>query len=388
MKKSILGLSLVTILHAQSYEDLLNRAIENSAVLHNSKQQIEYSTLEGEINTRLANPNIELEVANFSSGEFLGDSSVGMRTGITQEIMLPWVKDKKQKLTQREVTLSQANHSLNKLAFIYQFNRYYSFYKKSVEKERLGDESIALSTEIFRIANERFKAGGIAKHELLQAKIEQHNAVTKQKELELQTLKAKNRLLLYANLDTSVSIDTNHQFGVLKKNSLHPILEVTKAKEEVANSSLQIAQNSIEGIEFYSEIEREPDQDIIRFGLSLPLAISHTKAEEKQLAKIELQRQKFTFQAQEKSLRLELEQLKKEIVLDQEMIEHYETVLKEQQELLKIYEQGYRIAKVNLLKLNTLKQTLLSNKEQRLEHQFMIEEKQIKIAYLKGADNE
>lgn len=388
MKKSILGLSLVTILHAQSYEELLNRAIENSAILHNSKQEIEYSTLEGEINTRLANPNIELEVANFSSGNFLGDNSVGLRTGITQEIILPWVKDKKEKLTQTKITLSQANHSLDKLDFIYQFNRHYSLYKKSVEKERLGNESIQLSREILHIVNERFYAGGIAKHELLQVKIEQQNAIAKQKELELQTLKAKNRLLLYASLDASVSIDTNHQFGVLKKDSLHPILKVTKAKEKVANSSLQIAQNSVESVKLYSEIEREPNEDIIRFGLSLPLAISHTKAEEKQLAKIELQKQRFTFQAQKKAFRLELEQLKKEIVLDQEMIEHYETLLKEQQELLKIYEQGYRIAKVNLLKLNTLKQTLLSNKEKRIERQFMIEEKQIKIAYLKGAGHE
>jgi len=53
-----------------------------------------------------------------------------------------------------------------------------------------------------------------------------------------------------------------------------------------------------------------------------------------------------------------------------------------------MYEKGYAVAKVNLLKLNRLKRELLSSKTEGLEARFAIEQNKIKINYLKGAYND
>jgi len=388
MKRTIIGLSLVAMLHAQSYEQLLEQAIHNNLTLQLSQQQIEQSKLEGEISTRLKNPNIEFEVADFSAKRLLRQNTLGARTGISQELMLPWVKEDKKRLAQSQVNVSNLNHTVQKLAFIYAFNSHYSLYKKAVQKEILAQEAVAIASTVLNIAQKRFTVGSIANSELLQAKIEKQNAQAQKETLAIERTKAKNRLLLYANLDNTTQIDEGHVFLLSTSTKLHPLLKLSQEKENVAQAELEVASHSIENIELFSEIEAEPDQDIFRIGVSVPLPIFNNKSQEKQLAKLKLSSQKLAFSTQERALKLELEQLQNEILLEAQMKSSYEQLLSEQEQLLGMYEQGYKIAKVNLLKLNILKKELLSNKEQILERQFMIEQKNIKISYLQGAYNE
>ena len=74
--------------------------------------------------------------------------------------------------------------------------------------------------------------------------------------------------------------------------------------------------------------------------------------------------------------------------IQEELKQNYQALSEEQNELLQMYQEGYAIAKVNLLRLNTLKKELLLTKENLLEASLAIEKNNIKINYLQGAYNE
>ncbi len=388
MKKTIIGLSFVAMLHAQTYDELLEQVISNNLNLQLIQNRAETIKLEGDISTRLQNPNVELEIADFSAKRLLRQNELGARMGISQGLLLPWVKSDKKALAKSRVSVAHERYNLEKSAFIYKFNALYIEHKEAMKKETLAQEGIEIANHILSIAQARFSAGASARSELLQAKIEVQNAQSLQKRLKLQTQKAKNRLLLFANLERSIEVDAEHLFEVSQVSNMHPLLKIAQQEEHVAKSELDVASHSVERIEIFSEIEAEPDQDIFRVGVSIPLPIFNNKSEEKQLAKLKLRNQQLAFSTQERALKLEVKQLQNEILVEEEMKSSYMMLLREQERLLAMYEEGYKIAKVNLLKLNSLKKELLANKEQILELGFAIEQKNIKISYLQGAYSE
>ena len=388
MKKTAIVLFIVANIHAISYEELLERAIQNNTQLQITKNQEEKVLLQGQIETRLENPSLELEVSDFSAKRVLKDNQFGSRVGVSQSLLLPSVKSDKKTLTQKRVELNRQNFQLEKSEFIYEFDLKYLAYKEAKAKELLQQEALEISEEILNIVTERFSAGSIAKSELLQAQIEKMKAQKKLRILELERLKKRNSLLLFANLDDNLQVDANHEFMQKSSMAIHPLLKVTEKKKALARAKLAVASHNIENIELFSEIEAEPDQDVFRVGFSIPLPIFNQKSQEKQLAKIEINNQQMALNFQKKALVLEVAQLENEIAMQEELQENQERVIQEQTQLLTMYQKGYAVAKVNLLKLNRLKRELLSSKTEGLEARFAIEQNKIKINYLKGAYND
>lgn len=383
-----MGLSIVVNLHALTYEELLEQALKNNSQLQLAKNQAQKVELQGQINTRIENPNLEIEVADFSTKRLLRQNHVGARVGVSQSLLLPWVESDKKQLTLANVALEEENYKLQRSLFIYKFNLKYLAYKEAKKQEALAKEALAISEDVLAIAQERFAQGSIAKHELMQAQIEKSQALSRLKTLTLNTLQAKNRLLLFSNVAEAMSLEAQHRFVEKRSDATHPLLNITEKKEAIARASMRVASHTIERVELFSEIEAEPDQDIFRVGISVPLPIFNTKSQEKQLAKLELQNQSLTLDAQKRAIALELSQLKKEILTQEALRAKDETLLMEQQALLAMYQEGYAIAKVNLLKLNSLKKSLLNTQERIVETSSLIEKNSIKINYLQGAYNE
>jgi cobalt-zinc-cadmium efflux system outer membrane protein len=163
---------------------------------------------------------------------------------------------------------------------------------------------------------------------------------------------------------------------------------LTEKKEAAARAELAVASHTMQSIELFSEIEAEPDQDIFRIGISIPLPIFNKNSQEKQLAKIAINNQKLALVSGKRALDLELAQLQNEITEQETLKVNYEALVEEENRLLRMYQQGYRLAKVNLLKLSNIKKELLRTKENLLATRFSIEKNIIKINYLKGAYNE
>jgi len=389
MNRTILFMVLtLSLLEAQSYEALLQEALEMNTALKLTQTQEEKNRLNGVIKTRLANPTLEIGVADFSSRRVLRENEIGGSIGLSQSLLLPSVKADKKKFTQRQVELSQENYKLEKSMFIYRFNLNYLAYKEAQKKELLQTASLDISKKILAVTEGRFSAGSIAKAELLQAQIEQSEALSYAKVLSLKTLQEKNSLLRFANLEQNIELDAEHTFVQNSNTSTHPLLKLAEKKEKVALAQLAVDSHNIERVVLFSEIEAEPDQDIFRVGISLALPIFNQKSEEKQLAKIAINNQKLALASGKRVLSLELSQLQEEIVVQEALKSNYEALILEEERLLMMYQEGYAIAKVNLLKLNMLKKKLLDNRERLLEVTLAIEKNIIKINYLQGGQNE
>jgi cobalt-zinc-cadmium efflux system outer membrane protein len=384
----ILTLISISFTYAESYESLLQLALEQNNALKITQTKEEQVRLRGAIERRMENPNLELELADFSAKRVFRENELGARVGVSQSILLPSLKSDQKRLTETLAEVEQEQFKLEKSAFVYRFNRLYLAYKKLLRNEQIAQEALLVSDEILSIVEARFHAGSIAKSELIEAQIERKELLNQLKRLSLEQVKAKNSLLLFANLQNVSEISTAHSFMKVLSSSTNPTLALTKKREAVAEAKGAVASHTIERIELFSELEAEPDQDIFRVGVAIPLPIFNQKSEEKQLAKIASQNQKMLLSTQERALTLELSQLHHEITLQEELKEHYRALMVEQEELLGVYQEGYAIAKVNLLKLNNVKKSLLKSKEELLDAEIAIERNIIKINYLQGAYNE
>ncbi len=388
MKKTFIGLFLLANLYAISYEELLEKALQNNASLQINKSQAQRVVLEGEIETRLENPNIEFGVANFSFKRILRENSLGTRVGFSQSLLLPSLKEDKQILAGKRAEVEKENFNLEKLEFIYRFNLYYLAYREVVEKEQLAENFLGISKEILSVVEGRFNAGSIAKSEVLQARIEVKEVISQGKQLSLERLAKQNALLRFANLEETHPIELGHIFYMGSHKGLHPLLSLTQKKEEVARASLAVASHTMQNIKLFSEMEIEPSEDIFRVGVSIPLPVFHNNTQEKQLVKIAIKNQKLALSSAKRGLSLDLAQLQNEIIEQEALKVSYEALVEEESQLLEMYQAGYRLAKVNLLKLSNIKKELLGTKEKLLVIRFSIEKNIIEMNYLQGGDNE
>jgi len=383
MSKTAIFLLFGIILYAQNYNELLNIAIDNSANLEIRNNNSQKAILEGDITTRLQNPNVEFEVSDFSGTK----NEFGSRVGVSQSILLPSIKKDKKILATLNYNVSQKDYEAKRAEFVYRFSILYLNYKEAVARKRLQQEEINIAKDITDIASQRYQYGAITQSEFLQTEVDYTNSINRQKELELTTQQRLNSILKFANIDEDITIDTNHIFTISQDSSEHPAIELAQQKQKVSEAKLHLANHTIESVELFSEIEKEADQDVFRVGISIPIPIFNKKNEEKQLAKIELANQDIFISNQRKNIDITISGLEKEIAIFEDMRNQYQNVISKQERLLANYQEGYKIAKINLLKLNDIKSKLISTKEKIIESNIQIERNSIKINYLKGAYN-
>ena len=388
MNKTIFGLFLVATLHAQNYEELLEQALNNNINLQLIQSQQEQISLNGQIERRYKNPNLELEVADFSSQFITKSNSFGARVGVSQSIPLPHIQKDREIITQTQITVSQKQYELEKSNFIYNFNMRYLAYKKAQNFAGLQERAISLSKEILDTVNLRYQEGAVAKSDYLEAELDYQKTQSRSRDLHFEATKAKNELLAFANIYTQEFIESEH-FFLLNQNSVsHPLIGLSEAQNQVSHAKLELLQHSVESVEFFSELEQEPDQDIFRVGVSIALPTFNIKSEEKQLEKIKIANQKLNIANQERLFMLQIEQLKAQNAQIEQLKQNHQSLIASQEQLFDMYKQSYTIAKVNLLKLQQIKEKRILNQEKILENNFAIEQNIIKINYLQGVQSE
>ena len=380
MKSIIVLIALSMGIYAQSYHQILKRAINNSADFKLANSRLKSMELKSNIEQRYKNPSLELSLRDEDNHRYKDIS-------LTQEITFPWVKADKKRLSNTQLDVARVKNSIEKEKFIYNFAFKYLEYREIYKLKNLQKSSISISKKILNITKNRLKEGAITQSDLLQAKLDYTKAVTKLKELDF--IKSQKRLefLLFANLDDSTKIDINHKFYIHKAKDINSIKKLTNAQKRVAQKKLSLASHNIESIEIFGEVEEDINQDIIRVGISMPIPIFNSKSQEKQLAKIELANSDIIDKAQDRRFRLEIVNLKKEIKTLKSLKQSYQSEIKKAQKLLKLYQNGYRLAQINLLKLNILKQKLLESKSNILKVDTLIQKSIIKINYLQGSQN-
>jgi len=385
MNKTIIGLFLVAQLHAQSYEELLEQAVNNNLNLQLIQNQQEQISINGEIERRYENPNLELEVADFSSQFVTKSNSFGARVGVSQSIPLPHIQKDREAITQTKIDVAQKKYEVEKSTFIYNFNIRYLAYKKAQHLVTLQNRAIRLTKEVLDTVNQRYQEGAVAKSDYLEAQLDYKNRESRSKKLLFDVVKTQNRLLAFANINSQEYIDSEHLFLLTQNSRVHPLIALNNAQTQVSQAKLELLKHSVDSVELFSELEREPDQNIFRVGVSIALPTFNTNSQEKQLEKINIANQKLYISNQESLLALQIKQLQQENQELEQLNQSHQSLISSQEQLFNMYKQSYTIAKVNLLKLQQIKEKRIQNQEKILETNFAIEQNIIKINYLQGA---
>jgi len=374
------------VLTAEDFESFLAEAVEKSPYLKATTLQIEQTSEAGDALTRYENPNLELEASYFNPD--IGDSDIGYRAAYAQPIRLWGVSDNKESLAKANTALAEANYVQSKAAFVRDISLQYTTFAQNDLLMNLAAEELTLASTIYEISQTRYEAGTISRGIMLQAKVDYKMVLARVQTLSIARQRSYYDLLEKAGLSDEVKLDTTHNFTHNTKAINNPELLQLKQRQASALASAEVNTNKVEWMSFVGEYEKEPDQDIFRFGASIPLAFFNTKSQEKKIATLEATRSEMLTQNAETKLHVMLKRLAYEAEALQELQRIDEAILSDEQELLSMYEEGYKIANVNLIALQDAKSRLIETKERLIKIKIERDRNAIIQNYLQGTYND
>jgi cobalt-zinc-cadmium efflux system outer membrane protein len=375
----------------QSYQEILDKALQKNITLQIAQRKESIIALEGKIETRRKNPNLELEVSDFlelDRNRFGAINDFGLRAGVSQELLLPKVKKEIEHLTQAKMGVAKENYTLLKSEFIYQFTLKYLAYRNALKKESFLEEALHISNEILETVKIRYEHGAVPQSEFLQSRLDTRQLLNRIDELRLETSTKRDDFLLFANIQQNIDIDEGYVVHLKKSSWRDPFQKLKVQEERLSTATLKRLSHTIEMIELFSEIEKEPQEDIFRVGISVPLPLYNIKSQERALAKIARSTQIAKQESREYLVGIRLQQLKKKQKQIKETKEQYQRRLDEQEQLFEMYKQGYDFAKVNLFKLQESQKRMVEIQESLSLLEMRYEKNIVTINYLKGAYHE
>ncbi|MDQ7069125.1 MAG: hypothetical protein Q9M40_14845 [Sulfurimonas sp.] len=104
-----------------------------------------------------------------------------------------------------------------------------------------------------------------------------------QNTLDLKSLNTYYKLLGFAGITQDLELDDSHTFNLVSDADTlqNPSVLLYQTQKTKALKEAEVNANSIEWINVFAELENEPEQDIYRLGVNIPLAIFNDKSEEK-----------------------------------------------------------------------------------------------------------
>jgi len=381
MIKLLLFVSLSAALMAESYEQFLAKAIEKSPYLNASVLMMDQAKLEGKKIVRYDNPILEVEKSKFRSEN-------GYRVGINQPIRLWGVGEDKEQMSRSMVANAKANVALERSRFIKELSLLYVDYAQNQKRLILAQEELKIAQSINDLSKQRYANGSLSKALMLQADVAYADAASNLLEHQKEAIKSYDALREYAGIMEEVSIDSQHLFTRMQDEKSSPELTLMSTENTLKASQAKLETRVIESIGVFGEYEKEPDQNIYRAGISIPLPLFNTKNEEKVLQAIQTRQNTLFLKAHSDRLGLHKKRLLREIASLESLLQQRQENLKNAQELLAMYQDAYAIANVNLLELYEIKNRRIATQEEIISLQSQINRSTIEFNYLQGAYNE
>lgn len=379
---------LITAALAQDFEVLLREAMLKSPYLRTSDVNIERSREQGASLQRYENPSIELEVSSFDGDA--GGREEGYRVALRQPLRLWGIADDKKRYADALIVTARAEGSLRKAGFIRDISLMYLAYVQSQDVLLLGEEGQKLGERIYEISQERFNAGTISRGRLLQARIDFEMAQSRYEMLQIKATSDYMRLLRTAGIEQEISVDVTHKFALRdgRKSVDNPEQLLWQARSDESSAWKKVNTNSVEWVDLYGEYEKEPDQAISRIGVDIPLALFNTKSQEHQIAGLESRRAQLLRDAASTEQNIEIKRLEKESTHLIRLEQRLSSVLQTELELLDMFEEGYKIANINLLELQDVKDKVIDTKRELIDVETNLQANVIHQNYLQGSYNE
>jgi len=388
LKNIIISLLLCTFLSAESFDEFLQKAIQNSPYLESSALAVKQTKEEGDVITRYENPTLELEYSSFSPD--IGSSDDGYRVSYSQPVRLWSVGDDKRAVVNANIKSANASFAEKRAIFIRDMSISYTLYSKAKMLLALGDEELQIAKKIYDISVARFEGGSISKGVKLQALVDFEMSESSKDFLSLNSMQSYYSLLKFAGINEEIELDVAYDFTISSdlQNINNPTLEVFKAQQNQALREAKLNSNSVEWMNLFAELENEPEQDVARIGLNFPLAFFNDKSQEKRISTLQASRTELLIKNEKSRLNIELIKLQKERQALLKLSKNSDKTLRTQLELLKMYEDGYKISNINLLQLQDIKNRVIQTKRALIQIYTALNQNAIYTNYTQGNYNE
>jgi len=391
MKKIIIiFLTLSYFLFGMSYAKFKKHIQENSKVLKSQQLSTDVKRQENNILLRTKNPTLDLVGARYNPD--FSDSEYGYEISASQTIRTENYLEGLQSRANAFNLLQQAYVAEGKAGYIKMLEMLYTEYVYQAKLLSLIEHEYKLSNKVTNIVEERYKGGSENKVAYLQAKTDTLALKTQIHTTKQRVNSLHFQLLSIAGFIEKVTLDKEFIYSVSSQtknvSKLSPEEKVLAAKEKVLASQVLMNDSSFNSYELSAGIEQEPDQSILRFGISIPLTVQHNKEEEKVLAKLKMQQLELDSAQLKVELNLQKQRLSSSI---EELSRQYYSLKeleKEQQTLNDLLLEGYSIAQGSIFEMMNAKNKLIQTQKSLLQTQTMINNKKIELRFIQGQYND
>lgn len=391
MKKVItIFLSFSLSAFGMSYEEFKTYTKKHAKTLQSQAMTLQTTQEENKILLRTQNPTLNLEASRFDPDT--ENSSFGYSVIASQNIRTGNYYDGLKKRADSSSLLQQAYVNDGKAGYMRTLEILYTEYVYQSKLFSLLQQEYTLSDKVSGMVQQRYNNGSENKVAYLQAKTDTLTLKTQIYKTKQEMDSLYYQLLAIAGLNTKVPLDKHFIYtisssitGTTKEN---PKQQILHAKGKLIESQIQMNESTINSYEMFGGIEDEPDQSILRLGVSIPIPLFNDKSEEKMLAKLKMQQ-----------LSLDKEQLSIELYTQQEIIhasikslsQQYaslQTLKNEQKVLNDLLQEGYRIAQGSIFVMMSAKNKLIQTQKSLLQTQKMINNQKIALRFLQGSYND
>ncbi len=366
---------------AFSYEEFIKETLSQNAKFKASEINIKQIEQKVQTLTRFENPQLDLGVSKFKDEN-------GYFVNLSQDIPMPSFVNRLRKLAKLKVEKANTKHKLLRAHIIKGISFKYVDYIQKTALYNLAKEETKIAKRIYEISKARFEAGSISKSSFLQAKLSYRQSEQNEQMLLLEKIKNYYDLLFESKITHEIDLDTNYKFLAANKSGINPEIALYELNKRIASIKSKTDTKILKSFSLNGEYEKEPEQNIYRVGISMPLALLNQKSQEKEIAKLEIQKERYLLSQLKKRVTLQLNKIEKENALLKKMQKNVKNLLRQEHSMLKIFQEGYKIANINLLQLQDLKNRLIQTKKQKIEIEMKFYKNNILKNYLTGVYNE
>ena len=391
MKKIVmisLGVSICAF--GMSYDTFKKYTEKNAKILQKQALSLEHTQAKNLIRLRSKNPTMGLEASQFSPTGI--DNSFHYAVSVSQTVRTSSYFEGLEQKSDALYLLQEAFVSDGKAGYLRKLEILYTQYVYQSKLLSLLKNEYNLSKKVSNIVEIRYKNGSETKVAYLQAKTDTLALKTQMFSSKQEMNKLYYQLLSIAGLKKKVSLEKQFIYEIsahinhnTKQNSRQKILS---AQAKVLKGQLSMDKNRIEEYEVYAGIDDEPEQSVLRLGVSMALPIFNNKSEERRLVKLKSQ-----------ELALDKEQLDIDLYTQTQMIhasikalwEQHRTlkILKdEQQQLNNLLQEGYKISQGSIFVMMNAKNKLIQTQKSLLQTKKEINMQKIELYFIKGIYND
>lgn len=386
-KTVIMFLSLCISAYAVSYKSFKNHTLKHAKTLQSQALTVQMTQLENNIALRTPNPTLGLEVGRYDAKG--RDNDYGYSILASQKVRTSGYLDALGSQSIAKSALSKAYAYDSKSQYLKNMEETYTQYVYQSKLLGLLQEEYRLAKKMTHIAKERYINGSETKVAYLQAKTQAMTLKTKMSSTKQTKDTLYYKLLAIGGYSKKIKLSKTFIYGVksrgkkyAKANSQQKILQ---AKERLLQTQLQIQQHTFSSYDISAGIEKEPDQSILRLGVSLPLPLRHNKEEEKTLARLKLAQLKLDSGQLSLNLKSQKQSIKTSLSELHLQYQALRALKKEQQSLANLLREGYEIAQGSLFEMMLAKNKLIQTKKSLLQTQMQINLQHIALRLLQGA---